>query len=143
MCLFLVTVVFFQSMVVGAERRKKKNKISFLKLIPGIAKIKSGKYSKGTLLLGSFLGAAAGTFVFNKKGNDWYDQYRESTNPEEVILLRRKSEKNFKKRNLCIVGIFSTWLIHIIDLKFFKSRKGGVKGTVGKNEINIGFYYTF
>jgi hypothetical protein len=58
-------------------------------------------------------------------------------------MFRQNTEKNLKKRNLFLVGIASIWVIHIIDLKFFKSKKGGVKGEIGKNNINIGFYYHF
>ena len=42
-----------------------------------------------------------------------------------------------------MIGIAAVWLAHIIDLKFFKSKKGGVKGEVDKNSILIGFYYSF
>ena len=111
--------------------------------IPGIQQLKSKKYVKGSLLLGSFIGSVAGAVVYNKKGSDWYDKYSNSTNVEDIILFRQETEKSLKKRNLFIVGIFSVWLVHIIDLKFFKSGKGGVKGEVGKNKINIGFYYSF
>ena len=111
--------------------------------IPGVEQIKSKKYVKGSLLLGAFIGSALAAFHYNKKGNDWYDKYQNSTNVDDIILFRQRTEDHLKKRNLFIAGIFSVWLVHIIDLKFFKSGKAGVKGTVSKNEINIGFYYHF
>jgi hypothetical protein len=142
----MIMVLLMPSAYVTAETKndeKKSKPISITKLIPGIQQIKSGKYAKGTLLLSSFIGSITGAVIYNKKGNDWYDKYTESTNVEDIILFRQNTEKNLKKRNLFLAGIASIWLIHIIDLKFFKSKKGGVKGEVGKDHINIGFYYHF
>ena len=128
-----------------AEETKetKKKTISITKFIPGIEQLKSKQYVKGTLLLGSFIGTAAAALTYNKKGNDWYDKYRASTNVEDIILFRHNTEKNLKKRNLFIAGIFSVWLVHVIDLKFFKSKKGSIHAQVNQNEINIGFHYCF
>ena len=123
--------------------KKKPKTVSITMFIPGIHQLKSGKYVKGTILLGSFVSCITGAVVHNNKGNDWYEKYINSINVEEIILSRQKTEKSLKKRNLFIVGILSVWALHIIDLKFFKSKKGGVKGEVGKNSFNIGLYYTF
>jgi hypothetical protein len=126
----------------GPDKEKPKT-VSITMFIPGIHQLASGKYVKGTILLGSFLSFITGAVIHNNKGNDWYEKYINSTNVEEIILFRQKTEKSLKKRNLFIVGILSVWALHIIDLKFFKSKKGGVKGEVGKNSFNIGFYYIF
>jgi hypothetical protein len=145
-CLFLIAVLLVQPMAAESNadtNEKKTKKVSILMFIPGLQQLKSKKYVKGSLLLGSFIGSVAGAFAYNKKGSDWYDKYLNSTNVEEIILFRQKTEKNLKKRNLFIAGIFSVWLVHIIDLKFFKSGKGGVKGEMGKNKFNISFYYSF
>ncbi len=146
LCLFLITVLLVQPVTAESNsdsNGKKTKKVSILMFIPGVQQLKSKKYVTGSLLLGSFIGSVAGAVVYNKKGSNWYDKYSNSTNVEEIILFRQTTEKNLKKRNLFIAGIFSIWLVHIIDLKFFKSGKGGVKGEVGKNKINIGFYYSF
>lgn len=128
----------------SSEPGKEKPKaVSITMFIPGIHQLASGKYVKGTILLGSFLSCITGAVIHNNKGNDWYEKYINSTNVEEIILSRQETEKSLKKRNLFIVGVLSAWALHIIDLKFFKSKKGGVKGEVGKNSFNIGFYYTF
>lgn len=147
-CLFLIVVTMIQPAAAKSdadsnEKKSKTKKVSILMVIPGVQQLKSGKYVKGSLLLGSFIGSVTGAFVYNKKGSDWYDKYLTSTNVEEIILFRQETEKNLKKRNLFIAGIFSVWLAHIIDLKFFKSGKGGVKGELGKNKFNISFYYSF
>jgi hypothetical protein len=127
----------------GEPDKKKPKTVSITMFIPGIHQMKSGKYVKGTILLGSFLSCITGAVIHNNKGNDWYEKYINSTSVEEIILFRQKTEKSLKKRNLFMVGILSVWALHIIDLKFFKSKKGGVKGEVGKNSFNIGFYYNF
>jgi hypothetical protein len=128
----------------ASEPGKQKPKtVSITMFIPGIHQLASGKYVKGTILLGSFLSCITGAVIHNNKGNDWYKKYSDSTNVEEIILFRQKTEKSLKKRNLFIVGALSVWALHIIDLKFFKSKKGGVKGEVGKNSFIIGCYYTF
>lgn len=142
----MIMALLISSAQVTAETEtdeKKTKPISITKLIPGIEQIKSGKYAKGTLLLSSFIGSITGAVIYNKKGSDWYDKYKNSTNVEDIIIFRQNTEKNLKKRNLFLVGIASIWVIHIIDLKFFKSKKGGVTGEVGKNTINIGFHYHF
>lgn len=127
-----------------ANKNKKKTKaIPLSMFIPGLHQLKNKQYAKGSLLLASFAGCIAGAVINNNNGNDWYRQYQSSTNVEEVILLREHTEKSFKKRNLFFAGILSVWAIHVIDLKFFKKGKGGVKGEVGKNSINLGFYYSF
>lgn len=128
----------------SSEPDKQKPKtVSITMFIPGIHQLASGKYVKGTILLGSFLSCITGAVIHNNKGNEWYEKYINSTNVEEIILFRQQTEKSLKKRNLFMVGILSVWALHIIDLKFFKSKKGGVKGEVGKNSFIIGFYYTF
>jgi TM2 domain-containing membrane protein YozV len=128
----------------NSQNQEKKTKaVSISLFIPGLHQLQSGQVVKGTLLLGSFAACIAGAVIHNNKGNKWYDQYLGSTNVEEIVMLREKTEKSFKKRNLFMIGIAGIWLAHIIDLKFFKSKKSGVKGEVGKNSILIGFYYSF
>jgi len=148
-CFFLIAVLAFNFTAAAKDPSEKKSKekkektVSIAMFIPGVQQLKSGKYVKGSLFLGTFIGTVAGTFTYNKKGNDWYDKYRNSTNVDDIIRFREEAEKSFKKRNLFIAGIFTLWLAHIIDLKFIKTKKGGVKGEIGKNNFNIGFYYSF
>jgi hypothetical protein len=148
--LMLCLVVNLNAMTAAEEQpdstepgKKKPKTVSITMFIPGLHQLASGKYVKGTILLGSFLSCITGAVIHNNKGNDWYEKYINSTNVEEISLFRQKTGKSLKKRNLFIVGVLSVWALHIIDLKFFKSKKGGVKGEVGKNSFNIGFYYTF
>ena len=123
--------------------KEKPKTVSITMFIPGIHQLATGKFVKGTILLGSFLSCITGAVIHNHKGNQWYEKYSNSTNVEEIILFRQNTEKSLKKRNLFIIGTLSVWALHIIDLKFFKSKKGGVKGEVGKNNFIIGYYYTF
>jgi len=126
------------------EPKPQKDKtIPISMFIPGFQQIKSRSYLKGVLLFAAFAGSTVGAFISNSQGNNWYDKYLASTNVEEIITFRKKAERSFKNRNLFIAGIVSVWVIHVIDLKFFKSKKVGVKGDVGKNSVNIGFYYSF
>lgn len=117
--------------------------ISLAMVIPGIQQIKNRQSFKGSLFLAAFVGSAAAAFYYNKKGNDWYAKYLASTNVEQILLFRKNTETTLKKRNLFLVSVFSVWLLHIMDLKFFKPGKSGVKSNVGKNEIDIGVYYSF
>lgn len=142
----LAAVLLVNTIVVAADApgsKKKSRAIPLTLFIPGVKQFKNKQYAKGSLLLASFAGCIAGAVIQNNKGNDWYRKYQNSTNVDDVILFRQLAEKRFRSRNLFFVGIFSVWAIHVIDLKFFKSGKGGVKGEVGKNNINLGFYYTF
>lgn len=122
---------------------KKAKSIPLSLVIPGVEQIKNKQYIKGSLFLAAFIGSTAAAFYFNKKGNDWFDKYQASTNVEQIILYRKNTETNLKKRNLFMISVFSVWLFHILDLKFFKPGKTGIKSSVGKNEIDIGFYYNF
>lgn len=125
------------------KKESRDNTISILKFLPGLHQLKSRKYVKGVLLLGSFAGAVTGAILYNNKGNDWYDKYRQSTNIEEITQFRKHTEESFKKRNLCVIGMVSVFILHIIDLKFSKSGKTGVKSDINKGRIGIGFYFKF
>lgn len=143
-CWTLIISLIVTHLTASANPNEKKTKtIPITKFIPGIQQLKKKQYLKGTLLLTALIGTTTAALTFNKKGNDWYNKYQNSTNIEEITLFRKNTEKNFKKRNLFIAGIFSVWLIHILDLKFSKSKKSGIKTQVNHNEINIGIYYRF
>ena len=146
---FLI-LLFFANFLFGQEKEepkkeepKEKQGISIIKFIPGVYQIKSGKYLKGGILLSAFTAAVIGAFIENKRGNDLYKKYMDSTDVEEVVSLRKQTEKKFKNRNYYFAGAFGIWLLHLLDLKFFKNKKGGIKGDVTKKNISIGFYYTF
>ena len=117
--------------------------VSVVEFIPGLPQLISGKVLKGSLILGACLTTIAGTIWANQKGNDYYNQYLVSTDVEEVIELRAKAEKSYRSRNYFIIGMVSVWVLHLLDLKFFKNKKGGVKGEVKNNSLYFGFYYSF
>lgn len=146
---FLILIFFFQ-ILFGQEKEKPKTEepkdkqgISIIKFIPGAQQIKSGKYLKGGILLSVFTAVVIGAIIENKRGNDLYEKYMDSTDVEEIVSLRKQAETKFKNRNYYFAGAFGIWLLHLLDLKFFKNKKGGIKGDVTKKNISIGFYYTF
>lgn len=145
----LVVLLLSNALIVSAEtkpaqdKKQKGKAVSLSLFIPGIHQFKTKQYAKGTLLLGSFAGCIAGALAYNKKGNDLYRQYQASIDVTEIGALRVRAEKSFRKRNLFFIGMFTVWASHVLDLKFFKKGKGGVKGEVGKDSINIGIYYSF
>ncbi len=122
------------------------NKKSFTILLPGVEQIKSRKYAKGIILAGSFLSFSVAAFVENKKGYDFYDKYKVAADLDSVVYYRSKTEDSFKRRNIFILGAFSIWVLHIIDLKFF-SKKGKKKTSIGggieKGGLNICFNFSF
>jgi hypothetical protein len=137
-------VLAANGIILGVGKKKKNQEaISVTMFIPGIYQLKNKKILKGTILLGSFIGSLAGALSYNKRGNNWYEKYLNSTKVDDIIMFRQQTEKCLKRRNFCIGGMFFVWLLHILDLKFFKSGKGGIKGDFGQNKINLGFYYTF
>ena len=146
---FLI-LIFFVQILFGQEKEKPKNEepkgkqgISIIKFIPGAQQIRSGKYLKGGILLSAFTAVVIGAIIENKRGNDLYEKYMDSTDVEEIVSLRKQTEKKFKNRNYYFAGAFGIWLLHLLDLKFFKNKKGGIKGDITKKNISIGFYYTF
>jgi hypothetical protein len=144
--IILIFIILFISNNLFAEvkkHEKKSKKIDVIKFIPGIYQIKSGEILKGGFLLSSFITTITGAILSNSKGNDYYEQYLISTSVEEVIYLRDRTEKKYKNRNYFIAGLFSVWLIHFIDMKFFNNKRGVINSEITKNSINIGFYYFF
>lgn len=140
---WLMLLVVTLPVTAKEKKETRDNTISILKFVPGLHQLKTKKYFKGVLLLGSFVGAVTGAVIYNNKGNNWYDKYRESTNVEDIILFRKNTEDNFKKRNLFVIGIVSAFVLHLIDLKFSRSGKTGVKSEINKDRIDIGFYFKF
>lgn len=144
--IILIFIVLFIGSNLFAEVQKhgeKSKKVDVIKFIPGIYQIKSGEILKGGFLLSSFITTITGAILSNSKGNDYYEQYLSSTNVEEVIYLRDRTEKKYKNRNYFIAGLFSVWLIHLIDMKFFNNKRGVINSEITKNSINVGFYYFF
>lgn len=139
----LIVQPAFSQQTQREKKKEKGKKIPLSMFIPGVHQIKTKQYLKGGLLLGAFAGSISGTVIYNNKGNNGYDKYQNSNNVEDIIRFRNETEQSYKTRNLFIAGIFSVWLIHIIDLKFFNSPKSGITGGVGKNSIRVGFYHTF
>ena len=117
--------------------------VSILRFIPGIEQIKQKRYLKGGLLAGAFATTIVGAVVANSRGYDYYDRYLASTDVDEIIDLRQRSERCFKTRNALIVGIFAVVVIHLVDIKFFSKKRGGLKGEIKNNSIHLGVYYNF
>lgn len=147
----LIILIAFIPLLYGQEKEEEKTveetsepkAMPIIKFIPGAFQIKSGKIIKGAILLGAFTTAIIGAIIQNKKGNDLYEKYLESKDVEEIVSLRKQTEKAFKYRNYYIAGIFGAWLLHLLDLKFFKNKKGSIKGEITQKNANIGFYYSF
>ena len=131
------------SWLAGEGETKLSKGVPVVEFIPGLPQLISGKVLKGSLLLGACLTTIVGAIWENQKGNDYYDQYLVSTDVEEVIELRAKAEKSYRSRNYFIIGMVSVWILHLLDLKFFKNKKGGVKGEIKNNSLYFGFYYCF
>jgi len=125
------------------ETPGEKKLIPVTKFIPGVSQIKSSKIIKGGVLLAAFTATLIGAIVENKKGNDYYDQYLVADDINRVITLRQQTESHFKRRNLFIAGSVGVWLLHLLDLKLFKNKKGGMNGAVEKDSIHLSLYYSF
>jgi len=111
-------------------------------LLPGVEQVKSRKYAKGIILAGSFLSLSVAAFIENKKGYDFYDKYKAAADMDSVVYYRSKTEDSFKRRNIFILGAFSVWALHIIDLKFL-SKKGKKKTSIGGGIEKGGFSICF
>ncbi len=135
--LFLIFLLFSFNIM----PKKIETEVSIIKIIPGVFQLKEKKIIKGSLLLSSFVFGILGAIVNNNDGNNFHKQYLLSENINEVILLREKTEKKFRTRNLFLIGTGVVFLTHLFDLKF--SNKSGVKGEIENNNINLGIYYKF
>lgn len=148
-CISFLILFFFVYALSGQENEEKKEEpqpggaVSIVKFIPGVYQLKSKKFAKGGILFCAFSAAIVGAVIENKRGNDLYEKYLASEDPGEVMALRKQTEKKFKNRNYYIAGTLGIWLLHLLDLKFFNKKKGGIKGEVTKKSMHIGFYYTF
>lgn len=143
-CISIVMILLLGGGWLAGEVETQLSKgLPVVEFIPGLPQLISGKVLKGSLILGACLTTIVGVIWNNQKGNDYYDQYLLSTDVEEVIELRAKAEKSYRNRNYFIIGMVSVWVLHLLDLKFFKNKKGGVKGEVKNNSLYFGFYYSF
>lgn len=124
-------------------KKDPKKAISVSLFIPGVEQIRNRQILKGGLFLGAFTATIVGALVANARGNDYYERYLASDDVDEIIELRRKAEQSYKTRNYLILGIFVVELVHLVDLKFFSGKKGGLKGEIKNNSIRLGFYYSF
>lgn len=140
----IVVLIFFISGLTPAEQnqQKKSSGIPLVQFIPGITQLKHKKIIKGGVLLGAFVTSIAGAVIENNQGNDYYDLYLKSTVVDDIVDLRKKAENSYRWRNYFIAGIFTVWVIHLLDLKFSK-KKGGLKGEFKNNSIRFGLYYSF
>jgi len=141
--LFFLLYVNGYAIHLKTPEKKNSSEISFTYIIPGLGQIKRGYYIKGGLLFTSFVSAITGAIIENRKGNDYYNIYINSTDLNEIINSRINSENHFKKRNYYIIGGFSVWIVNLIDLRFFSKKNKGIKGEIKKNYISFGFYYIF
>ena len=141
---FFLGLVFFINLP-GAESPefKPKNGISITRFIPGVSQLLSGKTVKGGMLLGAFLVTITGAIIENSQGNGYYEQYLNSTDVDEIVQLREKAERSFQNRNYYLLGICGIWLVHALDMKIFKTRKGVIKGEAKDHSVCVGFYYFF
>lgn len=145
-CVMICGVVHTQTEGVetGEEKEKKVDKsVSLVLFIPGLFQFRHRQYIKGIMFLGAFSGCVAGAIASNNNGNHWYERYKRSLNVDDIVRYREITEQRFKTRNFFIAGIFTVWLVHLLDVKLFKSPKTGVKSDVGQNYISIGFYHFF
>ncbi|MCK4835665.1 MAG: hypothetical protein KAT17_03475 [Candidatus Aminicenantes bacterium] len=140
----LVFILITNSFLAGeADSDPLKKGLPVIKFIPGLVQMTSGKIIKGGVLLGACLTTIVGAIIENNRGYDYYEQYLESSDVDEVVALREKSEKSFRMRNYFIIGMVSVWVIHALDLKIFKKKKGGLKSEIKNDCIYIGLYYCF
>jgi hypothetical protein len=116
--------------------------VPLLKVIPGAYQLKSGKILKGTLLLGAFCVAVAGAVIENHKGDKSYNDYLNSMDVNEVVLLRRETEDHYRARNYYIGGMLAVFLLHVLDLKFSRGKKG-IQSELSKDHFAVGVYYSF
>ncbi len=119
-----------------------KEENSIIKYIPGLFQLKEKKILKGSVLLSSFIIGISGSIINNTRGNKYYEMYLLSKNVDEIINLREKAENKFKSRNLFLIGMGISFLLHLVDVKFSKNR-GEIKGEIKHNSIKLCFYYNF
>jgi hypothetical protein len=141
----MLMALFFCLNLTGADKESTEpdRGIPVSKFIPGVYQLLSGKTLKGGVLLAACLGTIAGAIIENNQGNDYYEQYLQSTEINEIVELRGKAEKSFRSRNYYILGICAVWLVHVLDMKIFGTKKGVIKGEAKNNSIRLGFYYYF
>lgn len=140
---FLILVFWMSLSGALKQENEQVRMIPVAKFIPGIDQLFSGKTLKGGVLLSACLATVAGAIIENRCGNRYYEQYLESTDVDEIVELRKKAEGSFHNRNYCILGICTVWLVHVLDMKLFKAKKGVIKGEAKDHSVAVGFYYFF
>ena len=118
-------------------------------LVPGWGQLAEKRYVEGIFFLSAELFALYKVFVNNRKGNQYYDQYKEADNGDDAVKFRELTEEYDTKRNQYFLVAAGIWAVNLIDIyfivKYKKKRENGLGLRVesGAKELAFTLSYRF
>jgi len=91
-------------------------------ILPGVRQLGQKRWLPGVLLLGGFLATLAGAWASDRSGYRHYQAYQACDDPAGVVALRRRSERAFRARNICLLGALAVLTVHVADLTLDRKR---------------------
>jgi len=119
-------------------------------LIPGWGQIAEKRYIEGALFLASEIFCVYKIVSYNRKGNYYYDLYKEVNCVKDAIRYRELTKKYDIRRNKFIFIAASIWALNLMDIYFIikskEKKKDNIKLIMQINEekkISFSISYNF
>lgn len=107
----------------GTSDQKKISSLQKSLLIPGWGQIAEKRYLEGVLFLTAETFCIYKIFLYNHKGNDYYDLYKKADNVGDATEYRDLTEKYDTRRNRFILAAAGVWIINLVDIYFIVKKK--------------------
>lgn len=122
-----------------------KNVLEKSLLYPGWGQIIEKQYIKGFGFMLLETGLIISAIIINNKSNEYYNDYKNATNIDDVIYWRQKTEEFDKNRNLLILSAAFVWVVNLIDIYIHvKKKKRRLKlGFIKKDEKTFALNFTY
>ena len=93
--------------------KKEYNQIGFASFIPGVSQFKNDQTTKGLILIGSIGTSAYLSYNFKKRGDEKYNDYKLSTDVNEILDLYDDAEK-YRKQSIAFASISGAIILYAI-----------------------------
>lgn len=92
-------------------------------LIPGWGQISEKRYIEGLLFLTAEAFCFYNVFTYDRKGNYYYQKYKEAIIPSDVATYRELTEKFDVKRNKYLAAAVAIWAFNLVDIYIIIKKK--------------------
>jgi hypothetical protein len=85
-------------------------------ILPGWGQLAEKHYIEGALFLAAEAFSLYEIFSYNRKGNTYYQRYRDAQNIDDAVRFRDLTEDYDRKRNIFILTALGIWAVNLIDI---------------------------